>query len=67
MLLAPIPLVQLLHMVFHIGIGVVGATIEDSLRIQQEGRAKRQAAEQELVAIEGKLRDTLLAHIGRQL
>ena len=43
------------------------ATIEDSLKIQQEGRAKRQAAEQELVAIEGKLRDTLLAHSGRQL
>lgn len=43
------------------------ATIEDSLRIQQEGRAKRQAAEQELVAIEGKLRDTLLVHSGRQL
>ena len=41
-------------------------TIEDTVRIQQEGRAKRQAAEQELTAIEGKLRDTLLKNSGRQ-
>ena len=41
-------------------------TIEDTVRIQQEGRAKRQAAEQELTAIEGKLRDTLLRNSGRQ-
>lgn len=40
-------------------------TIEETVRIQQEGRAKRQAAEKELVAIEGKLRDTLLAHSNR--
>ncbi len=40
-------------------------TIEETVRIQQEGRAKRQAAEKELVAIEGKLRDTLLAHSSR--
>ncbi len=40
-------------------------TIEDTVRIQQEGRAKRQAAEQELTAIEGKLRDTLLKNSGR--
>lgn len=41
-------------------------TIEDTVRIQQEGRAKRQAAEQELTAIEGKLRDALLRNSGRQ-
>ncbi|WP_298463755.1 toxic anion resistance protein [uncultured Mitsuokella sp.] len=41
-------------------------TIEDTVRIQQEGRTKRQAAEQELTAIEGKLRDTLLKNSGRQ-
>ena len=40
-------------------------TIEDTLRIQQEGRAKRAAAEQELVQIEGRLRDTLMKHSGR--
>ena len=42
------------------------ATIEESVKIQREGRAKRQAAEQELAAIEGRLRDTLLAHSTRQ-
>ena len=41
------------------------STIEDTLRIQQEGREKRAAAEQELVQIEGRLRDTLLKHSGR--
>ena len=41
------------------------STIEDTLRIQQEGRQKRAAAEQELVQIEGRLRDTLLKHSGR--
>lgn len=41
------------------------STIEDTLRIQQEGRQKRAAAEQELVKIEGRLRDTLLKHSGR--
>lgn len=35
-------------------------TIQETLRIQQEGRQKRQAAERELVAIEGRLKDTLL-------
>ncbi len=40
-------------------------TIEETLRIQQDGRAKRAAAEQELVQIEGRLRDTLLKHSGR--
>ena len=42
------------------------ATIEESVKIQREGRAKRQAAEQELAAIEGRLLDTLLAHSTRQ-
>lgn len=37
-------------------------TIEETVKIQQDGRAKRQAAEQELVAIEGRLRDTLLKY-----
>ena len=37
-------------------------TIEETLRIQQEGRAKRQAAEQELAQIEERLKQTLLAH-----
>ena len=36
------------------------ATIQETLRIQQEGRQKRQAAEKELVAIEGRLKDALL-------
>ena len=35
------------------------ATIEDSLRIADEGKAKRAAAEIELVKMEGALRDTL--------
>ncbi|WP_296903581.1 toxic anion resistance protein [uncultured Megasphaera sp.] len=39
-------------------------TIEDTLRIQQEGRQKRQAAEQELVQIEKRLRDALLKGAG---
>ena len=37
-------------------------TIEETMRIQQEGRAKRQAAEQELVQIEERLKQTLLAN-----
>ena len=41
-------------------------TIEETMRIQQEGRAKRQAAEQELVAIEGRLRQTLLEHSSKK-
>ncbi|WP_308590954.1 toxic anion resistance protein [uncultured Megasphaera sp.] len=40
------------------------STIEDTLRIQQEGRQKRQAAEQELVQIEKRLRDALLKGAG---
>lgn len=35
------------------------STIEDTLRIQQEGRQKRQAAEAELVQIEDRLREAL--------
>lgn len=35
------------------------ATIEDTLRIQQEGRQKRQAAEAELVQIEEKLKQAI--------
>ena len=37
------------------------ATIEDSLRIADEGKAKRAAAEIELVKMEGALKDTLSA------
>jgi len=35
------------------------ATIEDSLRIADEGKARRAAAEEELTAMEGQLRQTL--------
>ncbi len=38
------------------------STIEETLRIQQEGKARRQAAEQQLVQIEDRLKQTLLAH-----
>lgn len=41
------------------------ATIEDTIRVQTEGRQKRQAAEQELLQIEGKLKDALLKGSGR--
>jgi uncharacterized protein YaaN involved in tellurite resistance len=41
------------------------STIEETRRIQQEGRSKRAAAEQELVQIEGSLRDTLMKHSGQ--
>lgn len=40
------------------------STIEDTLRIQQEGRQKRQAAEAELVRIEDRLREALLKGAG---
>lgn len=40
------------------------STIEDTLRIQQEGRQKRQAAEVELVQIEDRLREALLKGAG---
>ena len=36
-------------------------TIEDSLRIADEGKAKREAAEKELIALEGALKETLSA------
>lgn len=42
------------------------STIEETLKIQQEGRAKRKAAETELVQIEDRLKQTLLAHANRQ-
>lgn len=39
------------------------STIEETIKIQQEGRAKRKAAEAELVNIEGRLKQTLLTHM----
>lgn len=41
------------------------ATLEETLRIQHEGRQKRQAAERELIAIEGRLKDALLKNANR--
>ena len=41
------------------------STIEETLRIQTEGRQRRQAAERELVAIEGRLKDALLKNANR--
>ena len=41
------------------------STIEETVRIQQEGRQKRAAAERELIAIEGRLRDALLRNSSR--
>lgn len=41
------------------------STIEETVKIQQEGRAKRAAAEKELIAIEGKLKDALLRNSNR--
>ena len=41
------------------------STIEETLRIQHEGRQKRQAAEKELIAIEGRLKDALLKNAQR--
>ena len=41
------------------------ATIEDSLRIADEGKARRAAAEQDLAALETELRDTLASAKGR--
>lgn len=38
------------------------STIEETIKIQQEGRAGRAAAERELTAIEGRLKEVLLAH-----
>ena len=37
------------------------STIEETLRIQEEGRQKRQAAEQELARLEDELRNKLMA------
>ena len=36
------------------------STIEETVKIQQEGRARRMAAEKELVAIEGRLKEVLM-------
>lgn len=41
------------------------STIEETVRIQQEGRQKRAAAEKELVAIEGRLKEALLRNANR--
>ncbi|MBR1729399.1 MAG: toxic anion resistance protein [Selenomonadaceae bacterium] len=41
------------------------STIEETVRIQEEGRRKRQEAEKELVAIEGRLKDALLKNSER--
>ena len=40
-------------------------TIEEPLKIQQEGRQARQSAEQELLQIENRLKETLLANMNR--
>ena len=40
-------------------------TIEENLKIQQEGRQARQSAEQELLQIENRLKETLLANMNR--
>lgn len=42
------------------------ATLEDTVKIQDEGRAKRQAAEQELANIEDRLRGALLERVQRE-
>ncbi len=42
------------------------ATIEDSLRIADEGKAKRAAAEQELVKMEDELKQTLASARARE-
>ena len=41
-------------------------TLEDTIKIQREGREKRQAAEAELVAIEDRLKHALLTMANRQ-
>lgn len=41
------------------------STIEETVRIQQEGRQRRAAAEKELIAIEGRLKDALLKNANR--
>ena len=42
------------------------STIEETMRIQYEGRQRRQAAEKELVAIEDRLRNVLLQNSTRK-
>ncbi|WP_370206330.1 toxic anion resistance protein, partial [Pararhodobacter marinus] len=42
------------------------ATIQDSLQIADEGKARRAAAEQELQKMEGELRDSLAAAKARE-
>ena len=42
------------------------STIEETMRIQQEGRQRRASAEKELVAIEDRLRDVILQNSNRQ-
>ena len=42
------------------------STIEETMRIQHEGRQRRAAAEKELVAIEDRLRDVLLQNSSRR-
>ena len=42
------------------------STIEETMRIQHEGRQRRAAAEKELVAIEDRLRDVLLQNSNRR-
>ena len=44
---------------------VLVTTIEETLKIQQEGRQARQSAEQELLQIENRLKETLLANMNR--
>ena len=41
------------------------STIEETIKIQQEGRAKRKAVEAELVQIEDQLKQTLLTHMNK--
>ena len=38
-------------------------TIEETIQIQRDGRAKRQSAEQELQQLEERLKNTLLANM----
>ena len=42
------------------------STIQETMRIQQEGRQRRAAAEKELIAIEDRLRDVVLQNSNRQ-
>ena len=42
-------------------------TIQETISIQQQGRQKRQQAEQELAQIEGKLKETLLSASNRHM